>query len=100
MAKRLAVYVVDLARQSRVMLYGGAGGAGQEDQGQERLALLSGKTVTWIWFYFFPFEQAIIAAARRRLWRRRESNAAGAHVCSISCLVRHVSRNVFSFACT
>ena len=37
-----------------------------------------------MWFFLFVLsfscEQATIAAARRRLWRRRESNAAGAHV--------------------
>ena len=52
--ERLALYIVDLARQSRAMVFawwnpciirhycavgGGAGGAGLEEQGQERLAL-------------------------------------------------------------
>ena len=36
--------------------------------------------VLFVVVFLFPCEQAIIAAAGRRLWRRRESNAAGTHV--------------------
>ena len=44
-------------------------------------------------FSLIPCEQAIIAAAGRRLWRLRESNAAGAHVLFnlMSCPPRLVS---------
>ena len=78
----------------------GAGGA-QEEQGWERLGLQSGKTfhidlVLFVGFFISFSEQAIIAAAGRRLRRRQASSAAGAHVQSnfMSCPPR-LSQDLF-----
>ena len=79
-------------------------GGAQEEQGQERLALQSRKTVTLMLFYLLFFFSPIVI---RQSLRRPVDGCGGARsrtmqvrmYCSISCLVRHVSRKIFSFAC-
>ena len=48
--------------------------------GQARFVISQDSHTDFVLFVFYPCEQAIVAAPGRRLWRRRESNAAGAHV--------------------
>ena len=100
------VHVMDLARQSRAMVVawwnsciirpccaadGRAGGGTGEEQGLDiaRFVISQDSHTDFVLYVFSPCEQAIVAAAGRRLWRRWESNAAGAPAMfhSMSCLL-------------
>ena len=106
------VHVMYLARQSRAMVFvwwnpciirpycaadGGAGGAGPREA---RFVISQDNHIDFVLFGFSPCERAILrqpvdgcgGAGSRALQVRM--------CCSISCVVRHVSRKVFCFACT
>ena len=107
------VHVVDLARQSRAMVFawwnsciirpycaadGGAGGGAQEEQGSERLALQPRKTVTLILFYLFFYSFVNTQSLRQPVdgcEGAGESNAAGGMLFNFMSCPPRLSQGLF-----